>query len=216
MEGPTAKALVENLFRLAVEAEDLLTVKHLLKAGVNPNGPACRDKRIPDILTPLQFACIAGNSGLAQELIKAGASIDQPGSGWKSSTLVLAIIGEHFLYDPSRTGYIVEHADSDDENGPQYDDENLLSLANSLIEAGASVNLEDLDLYREASSFRDGNDWNGVLYLDDGPAALMDGHSPLTAASKYRHGGLVDVLLRKGADVDFVTDRGTTALQECL
>ncbi|CZR69741.1 uncharacterized protein PAC_19641 [Phialocephala subalpina] len=92
-EGPTAKALLENLFRLAVEAEDLPTVKYLLKAGVNPNGSTCRDKQIPDTLTPLQFACIAGNSELAQELIKAGSTIDQPGSGWKNSILVLAIIG---------------------------------------------------------------------------------------------------------------------------
>jgi Ankyrin repeats (3 copies) len=95
MEGPTAEALVEKKFRFAIEAEDIPTVKYLIKAGVNPNGHACRDPRIPEDLTPLQFACIQGNTELAQELIKAGSRIDQPDTGWKSSALVLAIIGEN-------------------------------------------------------------------------------------------------------------------------
>lgn len=218
MEDPTAKALLENLFRLAVEAEDLPTVKYLLKSGVNTNGPACRNKRIPDTLRPLQFACIAGNSELAQELIKAGATIDQPGCGWKSSALVLAIIGEHFCDDANKVTYIesMENDDSDDENGPQYDDEDLVGLINSMIEAGASINLEDLDPFRDGVSFQDENGWSKVIDLDNGPISLQDGHSPLTAASKYRHRGIVDILIRKGANVDFKTNRGTTALHECL
>jgi hypothetical protein len=85
MKGPTGEALLEKLFRHAIEAEDMSIVQSLIQLGINPNGHRCRHLRIPDHLTPLQFACIQGNTELAQELIKAGSSIDQPGSGWKSS-----------------------------------------------------------------------------------------------------------------------------------
>lgn len=99
MKGPTAESMLENLFRFAIEAEDIPTVKHLIKAGANPNGHICRHPQIPDELTPLQFAYIHGNTELAQHLIKAGSSIDQPGSGWKSSALVLPIIGVNLRGD---------------------------------------------------------------------------------------------------------------------
>jgi len=93
MKGPTAEAVLENLFRFAAEAGNIPTVKYFLRTGVNPKEHVCRHEEIPDTLTPLQFACITGNAKLAQELINAGTNIDEPGAGWKSSALVLAIIG---------------------------------------------------------------------------------------------------------------------------
>ncbi|KAH8745613.1 ankyrin repeat-containing domain protein [Hyaloscypha finlandica] len=45
---------------------------------------------------------------------------------------------------------------------------------------------------------------------------MQDGHSPLTAASKYRHKELVDLFIQMGADVKFLTRRNTSALHECL
>lgn len=99
MKGPTAEALLENLFPLAIEDEDISTVKYLLQAGVNPNGHKCQDDDNDD-LTPLQFALIRGNNEMALELIEAGSTIDEPNTGWKSSALVLAIIG-----DENRNGF---------------------------------------------------------------------------------------------------------------
>jgi len=81
MKGASVKALLEKLFRLAVEAEDVPIVKRLLHAGTNPNGSSCKLKDCPEPLTPLQFACLNSNIELAKELIKAGSSIDKPGSG---------------------------------------------------------------------------------------------------------------------------------------
>lgn len=217
MQDLTAKALLENLFRLAIEAEDIPTVKGLLKAGVNPNGHNCRIKPIPDTLTPMQFACIARNSELAQELIKAGSTIDEPGSRWKSSALVLAIIGQNFRPGMGERGHLELLEKNDSNNGNS--DDGLIGLVDSLIEAGASINLADLDPYNETGSFTeddwDGNDRNEPPCLD-GLDELEDGHSPLTAASKYRYQSLVDLLIQKGADVNFVTKRRTTSLQECL
>jgi hypothetical protein len=42
INGPTAKALLENFFRCAVQAKDIPIVKHLIKAGVSPNRLVCR------------------------------------------------------------------------------------------------------------------------------------------------------------------------------
>lgn len=78
---PSTEALLENLFSCAVEAEDAPVVKHLIRAGVSPNGRLCRHPSLPDHVTPLQFALCRGNTQLAQELIKAGSSIDEVGAG---------------------------------------------------------------------------------------------------------------------------------------
>jgi ankyrin repeat protein len=212
MKGPTAEALLENFFRLAIETEDIATVRYIIEEGVSPNGHICRHPQIPDNLTPLQFACIRGNTELAQELIKAGSSIDQPRSGWKSSALVLAIIGKHFKASRSFWGFdkgtISDLDDKDPQDGrdePPSGEETdrFLNLVNSLINAGASVNL----------------DVSGEFFgtgLGYGYYSLSDGHSPLTAACKYRILELVDLFIYKGADVKFLTDHDMSALHECL
>jgi ankyrin repeat protein len=151
MKGPSAEALLENLFQLAVEAEDIPIVKSLLHAGANPSGGSCMFKDCPDPLTPLQFACLSGNTELAKELIKAGSSIDEPGTGWKSSALVLAIFGHHIRLENSDADSDEEgDADSDEEGDDDSDEDDfqhglnhLVDLINCLIDAGANVNLED-------------------------------------------------------------------------
>jgi ankyrin repeat protein len=55
---------------------------------------------------------------------------------------------------------------------------------------------------------------NGDWKDDDSP--FLDGHSPLTAASKYRHKQLVDGFLERGAEVKVLTKRDASALHECL
>jgi ankyrin repeat protein len=222
MKGPSAEALLENLFRLAVEAEDIPIVKDLLRTGVDPNGSSCTLKFCPVPLTPLQFACLKGNTELAQELVKAGSSIDEPGSGWKSSALTLAIFGHTGLSEG--VDDVDASEDSDDwnnqegENGDDNDLENgtnhLIDLVNCLISAGASVTLEDSDSYMETESLQK---WK----CDLRPGCLMyplvhEGHSALTAASKYRHKEVVDLLIQYGADVRLLMKNDNSALRECL
>jgi ankyrin repeat protein len=160
-------------------------------------------------LTPLQFACIRGNIELAQELIKAGSSIDQPRTGWKSSALVLAIIGENLrdrrsFWDDDQ-GVISDPNDgeSPDEVHSQEGTDRFFNLINSLIDAGASVNVDvtgGLGAMRPSWRYEQ----------------ISDGHSPLTAASKYRIPELVDLFIQKGADIRFLTDKVMSALHECL
>ncbi|KAH8753211.1 hypothetical protein BGZ57DRAFT_965322 [Hyaloscypha finlandica] len=223
MATPTAEALLENLFGSAVEAGDVTMVKHLLKAGASPNRPMCRHSSLPDHVTPLQFALSRGNTELAQELIKAGSSINEGGAGWKSSALVLAIIGNNIrgnkrfwgshgsfsgdgdedndymdtrsLFEPSSQDFAV----SGTENDPFFD------LIQSLLNTGAAINPDGVG--RSCSSIRE---W------EDDWSPFLDDHSPLTAASKYRHKQLVDVFLQRGADVRFLTNRDASALHECL
>lgn len=235
MEGPTVEVLLENLFRFAVEAEDLSSIKYLLNAGLNPNGHACRQPRIYEIdgseLTPLQLALIRGNTELARELIKAGSTIDHPNTGWKSSALVLAIIGENLRGNNSVWSFEYEDdEDEDDEyedtrhqNVRGYEDyvatqeatDRHLNLINSLIEAGAAINLGDvghLRLTEEKEKQAPVHVFaEGLLGL-----AIRDMYSPLTAASKFRSKDLVDLFLKQGADVMFQTDQGTSALHDCL
>jgi len=203
IKTPSAEALFENLFHLAIEAEDADTAMHLLKTGINPNGHCCRHRNIPDTMTPLQFACFTGQTALARALIRVGAEIDEPGAGWKSSALVLAIAGYLYATDPRwlRTGDYCEllPLHSDDTSSDRESD--ILSLVDDLINAGACINPEDLsepcdDMYDNQ--------------------LLKDNPSPLTAASKLLLVTVVRRLLGEGADVDFVTDRGTSALHECI
>lgn len=213
-KGPTGEALLENLFRLAIEAEDIPTVKLLIEAGVNPNGHMCRHKRIPDHMNPLQYACMRGNSELALELINAGSSIDQPGNGWKSSALVLAIIGENLKDNKDFWEYPMEDIlTEDNEDFEEATNSLFIRLICGLIDAGAAVNLT---VNQSCPTLPK---WAGdkSLYLDNALASIMqDGHSPLTAASKYRNKELVDLFLQQGADVNFLTERDTSALCECL
>jgi ankyrin repeat protein len=91
LEGPSSDSVLENLFKLAVEAEDLPMVTNLIKAGANVNANNCKLRNLPIPWTPLQFACLKGNTKLVQELITAGSDIDERQSGWKFSTILLAI-----------------------------------------------------------------------------------------------------------------------------
>ena len=67
-KGPTTEALAENLFPLAINAEDVSVVKMLLKMGLDPNQQLC------NLMTPLQRVCELRNLELARNLIEAGAN----------------------------------------------------------------------------------------------------------------------------------------------
>ncbi|RYP19048.1 hypothetical protein DL765_003544 [Monosporascus sp. GIB2] len=235
--NPTAEALIEAIFRLAVEDGDTEMVRLFLKAGLDPNGRICKIADIPDLLRPLQFSCLQGNTEIAKLLIAAGAVIDEPGAGWRSSTLVLAIFGENMWHDHkdwhdddfsvlSSEDCDVSSDDSSDtfdadlacdaNNECQSDDSYaLLSLVQSLIAARAKVNLEDLDPYGDHGIWiQEENEYS----VEGTPAndLIFGGHTPLTAAAKYRYLEIVELLLGVGSDVDAKTSRGATSLHECL
>jgi hypothetical protein len=157
-------------------------------------------------------------------LIDAGSVIDQPGSGWKSSGLVLAIIGENF---PGRKDFWglrnFPHLEKywevpDDHLDTQERAALFLILIRSLMDAGAAINpkvdksnLESLNGKKGAYQPLYQNSFDIALC-----SVMVESHSPLTVASKYRNLELVDFFLQKGADVNFRTKKGTSALQECL
>ncbi|OBT65062.1 hypothetical protein VE03_05223 [Pseudogymnoascus sp. 23342-1-I1] len=237
MKGPTAEALLEKLFCFAIEHEDVSTVKYLLQVGVNPNGHQCEYDDYGDYLTPLQYALIQGNTELSLELIKAGSTTDHPNTGWKSSALVLAIIGDRMNGNTTLWGNdhkesgVFEDRDSEeygakdtrygagDYLATQEKANRLVTLIGSLINAGAVVNLSDIGQLRPTQlEMSEKLRALEVDEPDDGFIRLNydEVHTPLSMASRCQRKDIVDLIIRKGADVNSLTDQGTSALHECL
>lgn len=89
IKGPTTEALVEYLFGLAIEAENMIVITTMLQNAINPNSSRTRMFR-----TPLQHASQKGNIELTRLLLKAGAEVDAAPSTylWDSFTpLMLAV-----------------------------------------------------------------------------------------------------------------------------
>jgi ankyrin repeat protein len=75
ISGPTAEALAENLFRLAIDDDDVLTVKKIMESGIDPNGQIYRTQHGPG-LTPVHRACEMRSLELVRALIEAGADVN--------------------------------------------------------------------------------------------------------------------------------------------
>ncbi|ERF68216.1 hypothetical protein EPUS_05297 [Endocarpon pusillum Z07020] len=87
--GPTAQALAENLFRLAIDDDDPRTVKKMMELGVDPNQQIYRTV-CGSIITPFQRACQMRSVGLVRVLIDAGADVEGTEShGWSALTCAL-------------------------------------------------------------------------------------------------------------------------------
>ncbi|KEY74580.1 hypothetical protein S7711_05012 [Stachybotrys chartarum IBT 7711] len=223
IEGPSADAVFQNMFRLAVEVEDLQMVKHLINMGANPNEPGCKHVECPEVFTPLQYACLRGNTPLVKELIRAGSTIDDAEYGWKGSTLGLAIFG--FGQRDSQKNYLNIQRSAIHELDLLYEDEemnkeewkkervllelneerDLLELVRVLVQSHAKVNVayeatSDREYYRSLS----------IL-----PESY---HSPLSIASTYLYTLIVDFLLCNNADASYRAhpDNISLALSECL
>lgn len=113
VKGPTTEALAENLFPLAIYAEDVSVVKMLLKMGLDPNQQLC------NLMTPLQHVCELRNLELARSLIEAGANVNKTFTRLRSA-LQLAI------HSGRRTDRLVN-----------------IELVRILVSAGAEVNRMD-------------------------------------------------------------------------
>jgi ankyrin repeat protein len=202
LKGHSADSLLENLFPLAVEAEDLAMVKNLIMAGANVDANNCKLDHCPIPLTPLQSACLKGNVSLTQELITAGSEIDAPESGWKCSAILLAIYG----YEESRWRGV---------EGPKpVDNDSLVDSVQKLLDGGASVNDGETGMNDTTKSIRQ---WRnklepGYCFYE----IIAEQHSPLTLASKYKYKELVDFLILEGADIQFRMDGTSSALRQCL
>jgi ankyrin repeat protein len=118
ISGPTAEALAENLFRLAINDDDVLTIKKILKLGIDPNEQIYRTQHGLN-LTPLQRACEMGSLELVRVLVEAGADVNSTVSDGDSA-LTRAV----YLFD-------------DDCNPKDLVDTELVRI---LLRAGAKVN----------------------------------------------------------------------------
>jgi ankyrin repeat protein len=118
--GPTVEALAENLFRLALDAEDVRTINKMLKLGINPNEHVYRTEW-GTCRTPLLQACDMQSLKLVRALIDGGAKVNHSvGNEDTESVLVYALDGRDEDYE------LKAHADPE--------------LVRILLNAGAVVN----------------------------------------------------------------------------
>jgi ankyrin repeat protein len=120
VRGPIVEALWENLFRLAIDAQDAPTVKKMMDLGVDPNELVYSNKW-GTTRTPLQQACWLRSLKLVRVLINGGAKVDlSAGGNDDESALVDA------LYRRDANGDLMRCADTE--------------LVQILLKAGAVVN----------------------------------------------------------------------------
>ncbi|MCJ1280611.1 hypothetical protein MMC21_008440 [Puttea exsequens] len=77
--GPTAEALAEQLFSLAIEEDDARTVKKILDSGLDCKELRCSSTRWST--TPLQRACQLRSLEVVRVLLNAGADVNSSPSG---------------------------------------------------------------------------------------------------------------------------------------
>jgi ankyrin repeat protein len=219
LQGSSNPALLQGLFRLAVEQDDLPFASALLDAGADPNDNIyrCLHGDLSDLLLrPLQYACLMGNLELARQLLRAKAQIEHYDVGLFCGPLILAIFG--FFGGMWALPRVINEDDDDDEQSygvdaatekPQV--EALLTLAKELLNAGVDVNAVSVNL--DENSLMEQR-WEADPMPEYYPLLYMR-HSALTLASTFRDPELVDFLIRNGADVNFRVD-GRSALRECL
>ncbi|KAI0600970.1 ankyrin repeat-containing domain protein [Biscogniauxia sp. FL1348] len=205
LKGPSADALLENLFRLAVEDQDVPMVEDLLRAGVDPNSSTCYMSKNFSSLTPLQFACLMGNLPLVDKLIKAGAKVNNTESGWRGNILVLVIYywgGKIYAIRKSKL-WNEQYCLSEEDN-----ELDLLEIVEVLVAAGAEVNPSGPTSMNDEDS--------GMVFLDTFDMTFIGNHSPLTIAATLWLENVVEFLIQKNADVRFRVNGLRSALRESL
>jgi ankyrin repeat protein len=119
--GPTVEALAENLFRVALDAEDVRTIKKMMKSGIDPNEQVYRDEW-GNCSSPLNRACEMQSLKLVEALLKGGAKVGESvGKHDATAVLISAVNGR----------------DDDYEFKEEYVDTELVKI---LLDAGAIVN----------------------------------------------------------------------------
>lgn len=184
---PTAKAFLERIFRLAIEAEDVETVQYLLENGLNPNGHSCNHPDCPpkSHVNPLQFALLSGNLPMAKLLVHHNAKLDEPHAGWRSSAIVLAVLGWSERLEPR----VVDEEDASLQR--REDVVTITAFVTSLITHGAKVNTDHLGIHLRGHSDR----FQPSLEL--GWRWLDQWQSPLIIAARYQLSELLGMFLDK-------------------
>ncbi|KAH8645697.1 ankyrin repeat-containing domain protein [Xylariales sp. PMI_506] len=187
-KNPCSKSLLESMFRVSIETEDIPAVRYLLENGMNPNGHHCDFPKLPteSHFTPLQFALLSGNLVMARLLLDYGANIDAPGTRWKSSAIVLAIIGWRLRPTPQ-----ARYFDDMDPTPDEQSRDEITLFVRFLVDRGARVNAEELQIGPK-DAFK--GSWIDRCWL---PRPAMGWYSPLSIASRYGLGELVDMMINK-------------------
>lgn len=217
--GPTGEALLEKLFRMAVEMGHLGAVKQLLAAGADPNESLCSAPGCAVMFTPLQYACLVGNTPLVRVIHTAGALVNENPFGWQGSILVLAMLRyrlqpELYLHENHRSCFGDKECRSNCYRfKPSRDTMRvaILELVNILLSLGAEVNDPD----RWESERREATVSDEELHSLEYPL-VFEAHSPLTMAASYSLAELVEVFLQAGADVHYRVNGVGSALQQAI
>lgn len=236
LQDPSNQALLQGLFRLAVEEGDVLLAGTLLDAGADPNANTCVQLGCPIPLRPLQYSSLNGNLELVKALLRAKAKIDHPAYGWSCSPLLFAIYGyfEDFWSYPLTEDATIDEIAADvsdsnngDNDGNDVDNttklstghegcqvEALLTLIHELLNAGADINAISADVDDTEYSLKE---WRQKAECgDEWYSLICEEHSALTLASLFRCPELVDYLVRNRAETSFHIDGVRSALRECL
>ena len=132
--GPTVEALIENVFRLAIDSEDVSTVKKMIDLGIDPNEQVCRNMR-GDCCTPLKQACDMKNVKLVKALIDGGANVDVAMGNGNFDSVLTAALEDCSENDEERRVHIDPEALA---NAVELGQVELVEL---LVSAGADANI---------------------------------------------------------------------------
>lgn len=216
--GPTGEAILEKIFREAVEIGHLRLVEQLLAAGVDPNMGLCSAPDCSVLLTPLQYACLVGNTPLVKVLYDAGALVNDNPFGWQGSILVLAILRYdlrpwQYLHKKHRSCFGNQECRfmcyRDTSSGALRSA--IAELVDVLLSFGAHVN--DPGGWKtecHAGTF------SSEELLDLAHLLIVEVHSPLTIAAAYGLTELVEIFLRAGADVHYRANKVGSALEQSI
>ncbi|TPX18333.1 uncharacterized protein E0L32_011782 [Thyridium curvatum] len=168
---PSFKALLESIFQLAMEVEDVEIVKWLLENGIDPNIKRLWDSEKP--VTPMEYALDHGMFDMARLLIRKRARINVDRGSYMygncTGAIALAISGWSRKCSWGDRWFRIGFLGVGWPQELSGDIESLCQFFKELVAAGAKVSMQELDITPP----------DDIIHL--GPE---DSHSPLTIASK--------------------------------
>lgn len=212
IEGFTTEALAEYLFGFAVEAENMMAIKTILRTGLNPNS-----SRTKMCLTPLQHASKTGNLELARLLLDAGAKVNMRSSslpGASLTPLMLAVQTRRtdLVNLLIAAGASVNTKDTDDGDSALMIATKLenIDLVQTLILAGADVNCVNFEGKSVISLAVGTGSTELIQYILDAGSEEMG--SAVVSATSQGDTEIIQLLLDAGGDIDYPSGEGLTAL----
>lgn len=213
-QGPTTEALAEYLFGFAVEAENMMVIKTMLRMGLSSNS-----SRTTQILTPLQHASKTGNIELTRLLVDNGAELDTAPSTYLLNSftpLMLAVKAQN----PDLVNLLTAAGASLNMKARSGDSAlsiatrlGNLTLVRILISKGADVNWLIFN-DEETESLLSLAAGTGSIKLTE---CILDAGSeemgPAVFSATVRgEMEIIQILLDAGADINYPSHKGLTAL----